>query len=603
MRKSAILTLCLAALLPWGCGKTAEVNAPLKKGITFSASIGGYATKATDTAFEDGDLIGLYGTTLGYIYDNALLESRSGKLVPLNPMEEQADAQLSFQAYYPYKPDNDKYFYVNADQSTWEQYTASDLMMAEFKGTPDRNGNVNLVFGHMLSKFVVIPSRDADLIANVYIANVMGQVHWDFRYTNELGTTGTIKALPSDYYGEPAWKAIIPPHWATPRILVERTDGSCYEYRLNDPIYLESGTQILARLNMQEDEPTADVSVEIEAWTPDNEAAFGPSGFGTFLPEMVNTGVFSLEAEEETKFDAECQLAWNHDKLVISNGRNLFWCYPELNSDPSFIANINRADPPLRPELLASDDAGHVVIGNCTANILQVIYTDDILNGAWSTLIDEADLTTYGTVGRMSITGNIQEKAVLTLTCSTSGEFNQFVLCWEIQNGDPVASEVFTVRGDSQIWLATTNGAVALGDTIAEGIWFHAYADGLRNITLLPDMEQILPYEWLLDEASGNSNFNALDVAWYKNHRLVATAPGEFFLYSPRRAFLINADQWGGRTGYWSILDTSIWLTNENYTDPAPYSSSNALLVPTPDGLFYFILANAHKRIVWFHLQ
>lgn len=605
MRKSVIITLCLAALSLWGCGKTAEVNAPLKKGLTFTASIGGYATKATDTAFENGDLIGLYGTTADHAYSNYPLESRDGALVMLDPKEDRTDTRVSFQAYYPYKSVNDKTFYVNADQSTWAQYTASDLMMAEFNGFPGRTGEIHLVFNHMLSKFVVIPSRDADLIANVYIANVKGQMQWDFMYTDVQGIGGSVKALKSDYNGEPAWKAILPPQWAEPRIFVERTDGSSYEYRLSSGLYLQIGCQTLARLDIQENEPTANVSTLIEAWTPDNEAAFGPAQYGTYVPVIDNCGAFTLEAANGTVFNAECELAWNNGKLVFSNGKNLFWCPLELNADPSSIPTFNRVSNPLKPDLLASDDAGNVVIGNYTDNILQVIYTDDIINGSWSTLIDEADLTAYGTVGRVSVTGDIREKAVLTLTCATLGEYTQYVIYWEIENGQTVGTNLIPVEGKEPLWVATNNGAVALGDRAADGFLFHAYAEGLRALQFLPGGSEVFNYESYGMDA--NSNFSALDVAWYNGHRFVATAAGEHFDWSSRIAFLFNADQPGGWIRSWLQQDTDSWLTNENFISDAvggaTYSTSNALLVPTEDCLFYFILANAHKKVVWFSLK
>lgn len=125
--------------------------------LTISVSDGGmYATGQTraqehgyQTVFTEGDRIGLYVVNNGTLdVENLCLTLRSGKwTLPDGVSQLFYSTHKSYHAYYPYRddgymydkvsPGNQDFFEsavdawkVNTDQSTYAQYTASDLMTA-----------------------------------------------------------------------------------------------------------------------------------------------------------------------------------------------------------------------------------------------------------------------------------------------------------------------------------------------------------------------------------------------------------------------------------------------------------------------------------------
>ena len=147
--------------------------------LTITVSDGGmYATGQTraqergySTVFTEGDCIGLYVVKDGTLeVKNLCLTLQGGKwTLPAGASQLFYSPDKSYHAYYPYRKDGDlngkvlpgdedffksvvKLWFVNRDQSTYAQYTASDLMTA--RGVYN-NHTLSFAMEHRMSLFIL----------------------------------------------------------------------------------------------------------------------------------------------------------------------------------------------------------------------------------------------------------------------------------------------------------------------------------------------------------------------------------------------------------------------------------------------------------------
>ena len=171
--------LAAAAILTGACS---EIQNPEdmkgRQEIELSLHMGSYQTKATDTAFENGDEMNLvvsWGEKMSgpielrkATYQNGKLSLDSPLYWPETPGWEEAD----FIIIYPYQSGitaenlltefvQSYPFTVNADQSTHELYTASDLIAGgAYEVQEDESPCVvKMELEHRLSKVAVNCSR------------------------------------------------------------------------------------------------------------------------------------------------------------------------------------------------------------------------------------------------------------------------------------------------------------------------------------------------------------------------------------------------------------------------------------------------------------
>jgi len=160
-----------------------EPGTEIKEGtipITFSIKMGKANTKATDTAFEKGDRMGLFATTSSgsikgkrYI-DNLALEYTEGStLVPKKTVfYPEGDVPLDFISYYPYQAEGVAAgtpvlpVCVQTDQSNKKNRAQSDFLVAKAQGITNKTQSVTLEFQHKLSKLVISLTPDANNSAN-----------------------------------------------------------------------------------------------------------------------------------------------------------------------------------------------------------------------------------------------------------------------------------------------------------------------------------------------------------------------------------------------------------------------------------------------------
>lgn len=146
------------------------------KPIIFSIKMEKANTKVTNTAFEKGDKMGLFATTSSgsikgkrYINNLTLEYTEGSTLTPKKPVfYPEGDVPLDFISYYPYQPDGVQAgsalipVAVQIDQSSEENRSQSDFLVAKAQGVTSKTKTVSLEFQHKLSKLAITLTPDAN---------------------------------------------------------------------------------------------------------------------------------------------------------------------------------------------------------------------------------------------------------------------------------------------------------------------------------------------------------------------------------------------------------------------------------------------------------
>lgn len=279
MRKA--LFFLASALLLAGCAKEAPVAEVSEGTVRFTTNILTYAFKATDTAFENGDAVGVFAgapinkqNVKGTVAGSALTFTAPIKWI------EGDNGVVEFLAYYPYTESatTSLAFTVNADQ-TGNGYTRSDLMIAKKSSAPTEDP-VALEFRHSLSKVVFnIDNQIAGTtVTGVSIRNVAAGATIDLREgtVSDLGAaTATIKAQAAS---ATQYQAILIPQSATPTVTVSLSSGERYAFSLENAFAFKAGKKASATLTVSEAAEGGAVtfSFSVLDWDEDtDELAFG----------------------------------------------------------------------------------------------------------------------------------------------------------------------------------------------------------------------------------------------------------------------------------------------------------------------------------------
>lgn len=280
--KQIVSYIALAALLLSACVKQEGESTPQMREICFEASMGAFQTKATDSAFEEGDAIGVtVGTPVKV--SNARLSIQDGALVPDQAVcwgREQTKAS-TFWAYYPYAEDRDLAegfdFTIQADQSTHAGYTASDLMTAYTSASPDEEAVV-LPFRHRLTKLILqIDNQLPAGIADVYVGNVFGRVFVQENQTSEAkGLPGTVKTCPVTFAdGTRAWALVLVPQTRALTLMVVTADQKQFTYTLPESMEFLPGNRYVTSLSLDENSISGELTTEVTEWVDDSDIQFG----------------------------------------------------------------------------------------------------------------------------------------------------------------------------------------------------------------------------------------------------------------------------------------------------------------------------------------
>ncbi|MDY3978484.1 MAG: fimbrillin family protein [Tidjanibacter sp.] len=336
-----LLTIVTLAATLFSCDNLVP-DAPITEGdkaIAITATLSNYSeTKATDTAFEQGDQIGLFVLTPEVYLNNGKFTMTDGEMKPETEYKWYDDAEKSaaLVGYYPYDAEfkiaESAGFTVNADQSTHALYTASDLMLAATTATPT-DAKVTLPFKHVLSKMVItIDNKTTDELTGVFVGGLCGKVSFNPTTGENIvveGEAGTIKAASvTDKSGAAKWVLITVPQTASPTLIVT-TEKQQYSYTLDEEITMKSGCQYSAAITINAESISTDFTAEITDWTSDKELNFNQQKAWTIIGEigaenakywqvdyaMVPTeeGVWrgTVPMYENAKFKIRCSPKWD----------------------------------------------------------------------------------------------------------------------------------------------------------------------------------------------------------------------------------------------------------------------------------------------------
>lgn len=289
MKLTKILAVVMAvAALATSCKKPVEPT-PEAKTISVAAQMYNF-TRATDTAFEEGDAIGLHILNGATWLDNAKYTYTGGKLVgeQTNLWYTDEEVEADVLAYYPYNA-NAAYnaagytFTVNADQSSAALYTASDFMLATTNSKPTASA-VELPFRHTLSKVVVkINNQLGEDIANVWFSDVYGTTTINLMDGKSVasGSKGTIKAANVTIDGAQAWALIVVPQEnVKPQLMVTTASKKQYTFELQDAVTFSAGKVSTAEVALTKESIATSFTPTISDWEADNDLQFNQTENG-----------------------------------------------------------------------------------------------------------------------------------------------------------------------------------------------------------------------------------------------------------------------------------------------------------------------------------
>ena len=295
MKIRTLLSAAAAGLFMTAACQKAPVDQPVpseKLTIKLNASLYQF-TKATDTAFEEGDQISVnIFNPECYLY-NAHFTYTGGQLTSATPYEwyEDTEVEATVTAMYPASETMEGFaatqsFMVNADQSTKVGYAASDLLLAQTTTKPTEEA-VNLPFKHALSKIIInVDNQLKEAVENVWFTDVLGGVSFSTADHSDLaatGSAGTIKAYKS---GENTWQLIVAPQTASPKLALTTTSGKQYTFILTEDVTFASGKVSTATVTVSPESIYTSFTPEISDWVADNDLNFSQDDTEVELPEV-----------------------------------------------------------------------------------------------------------------------------------------------------------------------------------------------------------------------------------------------------------------------------------------------------------------------------
>ncbi|MBQ7272069.1 MAG: fimbrillin family protein [Bacteroidales bacterium] len=311
-------TVILAAALALAaCAKQESVR-PVQQGeVRFTTNIQTYTVKATDTAFENNDEIGIFaGAPISKNNVKAVVTGTS--LIPVTPIKwvEDNNSVVDFVAYYPYAEAatlTDYVFEVQTNQSSAANYTKSDLMLAKKSSAPTENA-VELAFSHALSKVVISLTNSVPetTVSRVEFEGVKmsAKVNLSTGAVSELGAEGTITANANGT----AYQLILLPQSASPKVNVYLSNGNKYTYELASAFTFKAGKKASAALvvNPQQEAGVVEFSFTVSDWEVDADALeFGDPSVEAGTPEHTWSVIGSMNGDE-----------WKTDiPMVLTDGK------------------------------------------------------------------------------------------------------------------------------------------------------------------------------------------------------------------------------------------------------------------------------------------
>ena len=248
--------------------------------IQISTSI----TRATDTAFENGDKVGLFVVNVpnalkasGNHADN-ICHTYSGSWTAKTPiywLDETTKAD--FYCYYPYSStisSVDAYpFSVRADQKEEANYKASDFLWGKTTGVAPTKNSVNISVKHAMSNVIVklVPGSGythSDMAAaSVSICGLKTSSTINLA-TGEVTATGRANDITPKKEKDGQYRALVVPQSVTDTDLIKVTVGD-KTFTLNQTVDFQSGKQHTCTLKVER--TNQGINIGIGGWETDTD--------------------------------------------------------------------------------------------------------------------------------------------------------------------------------------------------------------------------------------------------------------------------------------------------------------------------------------------
>jgi len=368
MKKIIWITSALLAFMAVSsCNRIVENNDFVPEEINFTAGIGNYQTKLTDSAFDDGDQVGLFADA-PLNFANVKLTWNGSGFTPDQKLywAENQQGKAKFRAYHPFNAgltalEDSIAFYVNDNQNEYKKYVASDFMLAETAAGPE-DKSVYLGFDHMFSKVsVVVENKSGVAIKDALFAGLRPGVKIDCA-TGGLGQvlgeeeTFISAATLQDKSGNPVYSVIVPPQTAYFGLVLMLESGRTV--LLSSKAELLSGKQYTGKVTISEITMGDPVSftLSMSEWEEGESYRFA-SGVGTSQHPGWRVIYFTY-VESENGFERTIS------EMEETNPGEFFFNIPEYKQNDYFF-------------LLSTYD--NYIFG-CTLTPQQTVWNND---GCW----------------------------------------------------------------------------------------------------------------------------------------------------------------------------------------------------------------------------
>ncbi len=281
MKKILFSMVALSALLMVSCSKDpVQEPAPEAKGMAISleASMADF-TRATDTAFEQGDKIGLYiFNPDAYLNNVAYTLGAEGFAAATQQVwYENEELESQVVAYYPYNTSaaaTSHTFTVASVQTSHAAYTASDLMVATTTATPTEEA-VKLPFKHMLSKVnLTIENKTEEAVKSVHFVGVAGTVNYEVKDAASTLKASGEATIQAGELEDGTYTLIMAPQTVAPTMVITTESDAQYNFKVENAVEFKAGTVSTAKVSIEKKEdplppvpPTPDPIYVTIDWT------------------------------------------------------------------------------------------------------------------------------------------------------------------------------------------------------------------------------------------------------------------------------------------------------------------------------------------------
>ena len=294
MKKVLIPILCIAALA--ACNKTvpATPDQPATGAETFSVRILPVMTKVTDTAFENGDAIGVTITReSGAHATNEKLTYNGTEFSGSLMWYAEGTAGATVSAYYPYADAVPAKFSVAADQSAGT--SASDFVAGSKEGVLPSASAVVIPFKHKLTKIILNVTKNVEgELGAVKLggARLAANLDASFNATvDETAATGTITAFKKD---ATTYCLILPPQTVA-LVATVITNGDNELSQILEETALAAGKQYTINMIVNPSDLKVTISGDIEDWEDG-----GQLGQDNTLIEKLSDGYITYHEDKYT---------------------------------------------------------------------------------------------------------------------------------------------------------------------------------------------------------------------------------------------------------------------------------------------------------------